>query len=266
MAMAEVAAANPSHTSAAGSTVPVPAVANSASSKSPTISPLSTPHANPLDQQAPHTQAHHRQQQLQQPQRPPQKQQRQQKQQKQQHHHQSHPRQQPPLPTPQYTTASPPGPGDANTTSTFPPHWSQPGQMQFSSPSRGLPPIMSPMMGISGGHDMRQPVSPRTVPLSMGDSGQDLSALPGDLTAPRKRSKVSRACDECRRKKIRCDATSESGIEQCSSCKRVGSKCSFSRVPMKRGPSKGYGGTSLHQDFMANCAFILDTSKSSQTD
>ncbi|KAF8422617.1 hypothetical protein EV426DRAFT_159355 [Tirmania nivea] len=233
MAMAEVAAANPSHSSAAGSTVP--AVANSASSKSPTIfssSPLSTTHANPLDQQAPHTQTHHHQQQQQHHQH--------------QHQHQPHLQQQPSLPTPQYTTSSPSGPGDAHTTSTFPPHWSQPGQMQFSSPernvSRGLPPIMSPMMGISPGgqsnHDMRQPVSPRTVPLSMSDPGQDLSALPGDLTAPRKRSKVSRACDECRRKKIRCDATSESGIEQCSSCKRVGSKCSFSRVPMKRDTSK----------------------------
>lgn len=56
----------------------------------------------------------------------------------------------------------------------------------------------------------------------------------------RKRSKVSRACDECRRKKIRCDATEESGDQQCSSCKRVGARCQFSRVPMKRGPSKGY--------------------------
>ncbi|KAG9228822.1 hypothetical protein BJ875DRAFT_489498 [Amylocarpus encephaloides] len=59
-------------------------------------------------------------------------------------------------------------------------------------------------------------------------------------TAPRKRSKVSRACDECRRKKIRCDATGEVGDDQCSSCKRVGARCQFSRVPMKRGPSKGY--------------------------
>jgi hypothetical protein len=61
-----------------------------------------------------------------------------------------------------------------------------------------------------------------------------------DAMTPRKRSKVSRACDECRRKKIRCDATSESGEEPCSSCKRVGTRCQFSRVPMKRGPSKGY--------------------------
>ncbi|KAH8803820.1 hypothetical protein F5882DRAFT_140741 [Hyaloscypha sp. PMI_1271] len=63
---------------------------------------------------------------------------------------------------------------------------------------------------------------------------------PDGSMAPRKRSKVSRACDECRRKKIRCDATSESGEDSCTSCKRVGTTCQFSRVPMKRGPSKGY--------------------------
>src|SRR5579859_6808373 len=40
-------------------------------------------------------------------------------------------------------------------------------------------------------------------------------------------------------RKIRCDATSEANVEQCSSCKRAGVNCSFSRVPMKRGPTKG---------------------------
>ncbi|KAJ9667345.1 Glucose-responsive transcription factor [Coniosporium apollinis] len=68
---------------------------------------------------------------------------------------------------------------------------------------------------------------------------------PDDYSDPnsssaRKRSKVSRACDECRRKKIRCDATSENGPEACTSCKRTGAVCQFSRQPMKRGPSKGY--------------------------
>lgn len=65
-------------------------------------------------------------------------------------------------------------------------------------------------------------------------------AIEENNTAPRKRSKVSRACDECRRKKIRCDATSESVEEQCSNCRRVSARCSFSRIPMKRGPSKGW--------------------------
>lgn len=62
----------------------------------------------------------------------------------------------------------------------------------------------------------------------------------GDMTPPRKRSKVSRACDECRRKKVKCDASSESGDETCSNCRRSNVRCMFSRVPQKRGPSKGY--------------------------
>lgn len=39
---------------------------------------------------------------------------------------------------------------------------------------------------------------------------------------------------------VRCDATSEAGVETCSNCRRLGVACQFSRVPMKRGPSKGY--------------------------
>lgn len=54
------------------------------------------------------------------------------------------------------------------------------------------------------------------------------------------RSKVSRACDECRRKKIRCDAVDEAGTTPCTNCARTGLGCAFSRQPLKRGPSKGY--------------------------
>lgn len=72
------------------------------------------------------------------------------------------------------------------------------------------------------------------------DHNQSDFGTPNDGQAPRKRSKVSRACDECRRKKIRCDATSEGPNASCTSCKRMATVCQFSRVPMKRGPSKGY--------------------------
>ncbi|KAG9247190.1 hypothetical protein BJ878DRAFT_539536 [Calycina marina] len=61
----------------------------------------------------------------------------------------------------------------------------------------------------------------------------------GQGDGSRKRSKVSRACDECRRKKIRCDSI-EGHDEDCSGCKRIGRRCEFTRQPMKRGPSKGY--------------------------
>ncbi|KAI5814100.1 hypothetical protein BZA77DRAFT_108316 [Pyronema omphalodes] len=60
---------------------------------------------------------------------------------------------------------------------------------------RALPPMSSPDR--MAPNDPRLPVSPGDT--SMGD-GQDML---GDPTAPRKRSKVSRACDECRRKKVR---------------------------------------------------------------
>ncbi|KAK3381637.1 hypothetical protein B0H63DRAFT_210824 [Podospora didyma] len=61
-----------------------------------------------------------------------------------------------------------------------------------------------------------------------------------ESTPPRKRTKVSRACDECRRKKIKCDAQSEATEVPCSNCRRSNAQCLFSRVPQKRGPSKGY--------------------------
>ncbi|KAF1956915.1 hypothetical protein CC80DRAFT_504024 [Byssothecium circinans] len=111
-------------------------------------------------------------------------------------------------------------------------------------------------------HHFQTPQRPTHSPQHMAQSAQSVMGLEdhnayGDPdSASRKRSKVSRACDECRRKKvrprrpangvhiayrqIRCDATSENGPEACSSCKRTGARCQFSRQPMKRGPSKGY--------------------------
>ena len=40
---------------------------------------------------------------------------------------------------------------------------------------------------------------------------------------------------------IRCDASTEGGaVETCTNCRRISQTCQFSRVPMKRGPSKGF--------------------------
>jgi hypothetical protein len=78
------------------------------------------------------------------------------------------------------------------------------------------------------------------VPVTMEQQIAHQYALGGDPnTPPRKRSKVSRACDECRRKKVKCDAQTDSGDAPCSNCKRSAIRCLFSRVPQKRGPSKG---------------------------
>ncbi|KKK22237.1 C6 finger domain protein, partial [Aspergillus ochraceoroseus] len=122
-------------------------------------------------------------------------------------------------------------------------------------PSNGVHHAQSMVLGSSnaGGADMGRPSSPDQhqqqqqqqhmlqFPPSQQvgvDPNHDLSY--GDQSARRKRTKISRACDECRRKKVRCDASSESGVETCSNCRRLGVVCQFSRVPMKRGPSKGY--------------------------
>ncbi|SCU92054.1 LAFA_0F07668g1_1 [Lachancea sp. 'fantastica'] len=56
----------------------------------------------------------------------------------------------------------------------------------------------------------------------------------------RRRSKASRACDQCREKKTKCDFGDGSHSAVCSVCKKLGKTCTFARVPMKRGPIKGY--------------------------
>ncbi|SGZ55191.1 CIC11C00000003598 [Sungouiella intermedia] len=76
------------------------------------------------------------------------------------------------------------------------------------------------------------------------NSPESLLETPDRKDMPRKRSKVSRACDACRRKKIRCDAEYLSTLlkvtKVCNNCSKNADECTFSRVPMKRGPSKGY--------------------------
>ncbi|KAI9473638.1 MAG: fungal-specific transcription factor domain-containing protein [Benjaminiella poitrasii] len=50
-----------------------------------------------------------------------------------------------------------------------------------------------------------------------------------------KRNKVSRACDECRKRKVRCD-----GAQPCARCQKSSTECIFSNVTPKRGPPKKY--------------------------
>ncbi|KAL1923404.1 uncharacterized protein VTP21DRAFT_8384 [Calcarisporiella thermophila] len=52
-----------------------------------------------------------------------------------------------------------------------------------------------------------------------------------------KRSRITRACDACRRRKIRCNAA---GNEKCSNCHLYGLDCTFTTLAKKRGPPKGY--------------------------
>ncbi len=106
-------------------------------------------------------------------------------------------------------------------------------ELQSGAPHPGAPPQHHQYMPSPGSH-------PNSVPnLNLQSLVQAGYGAVPDGIPPRKRSKVSRACDECRRKKIKCDAVSETGEQSCSNCRRSSVTCLFSRVPQKRGPSKG---------------------------
>lgn len=105
--------------------------------------------------------------------------------------------------------------------------------------------------GLSNSQDLRShPPPPGTGlqgPFFQGGNQHDaMDQLPYNtsepqMMPPRKRSKASRACDECRKKKVKCDALEDRDLsELCSNCRRSGAECGFSRIPQKRGPSKGY--------------------------
>jgi len=110
-------------------------------------------------------------------------------------------------------------------------------------PATSAPPPESMMAQVHtpGHHPSPHPQMPTASMMPNGlPMPQDYDMTPGSDSS-RKRTKVSRACDECRRKKIKCNADEgENGPQACHACQRTGAQCQFSRQPMKRGPSKGY--------------------------
>ncbi|KAJ1978330.1 hypothetical protein H4R35_001949 [Dimargaris xerosporica] len=61
---------------------------------------------------------------------------------------------------------------------------------------------------------------------------------PEESSAPSqaKRQRINKACDVCRRRKVKCDGQQP----QCGGCLATGQTCAYSFVPKKRGPPKGY--------------------------
>ncbi|CAE6426439.1 unnamed protein product [Rhizoctonia solani] len=54
-----------------------------------------------------------------------------------------------------------------------------------------------------------------------------------------KKRRVQRACDVCRRKKVRCDGATRAG-NRCSNCVAFNFDCTYVEAAKKRGPPKGY--------------------------
>ncbi|KAF9429734.1 hypothetical protein BGZ76_001129 [Entomortierella beljakovae] len=57
-----------------------------------------------------------------------------------------------------------------------------------------------------------------------------------DFNSNSKRSKITKACDNCRRRRVKCDGVSDG----CSGCKAAKAQCIYTTSNTKRGPPKGY--------------------------
>ncbi|WWD15991.1 hypothetical protein CI109_100415 [Kwoniella shandongensis] len=74
--------------------------------------------------------------------------------------------------------------------------------------------------------------------LDIGGSGQNQVDL---AEAEAKRRKIQRACDVCRRKKIKCDGPMNSlSASKCAHCQEYGLDCTYVEAAKRRGPPKGY--------------------------
>ncbi|KAJ1017835.1 hypothetical protein NDA16_005151 [Ustilago loliicola] len=167
-------------------------------------------------------------------------------------------------PIPSHATAPPPASDAARAPVTAPASSSRPDAVQ------------------QGREGAFQPTTPRLPPSSEAfDSSHAQSAVvfsvqtsassaapQHSLQPQRKRLRISRACDECRRRKTRCDIVGafpgEPGhpltisgavpplepnmepkgemliLQPCMNCRRSEVTCLYSKRPLKRGPSKGY--------------------------
>ncbi|KAI8146800.1 fungal-specific transcription factor domain-containing protein [Fennellomyces sp. T-0311] len=82
-------------------------------------------------------------------------------------------------------------------------------------------------------HALRQTPSPfPSAPVIPSSQLSDTT----DNTPPR-RTRITRACDTCRRKKIKCDVNT---TQPCTTCRQYNWECSFNDAAKKRGPPKGY--------------------------
>ena len=67
------------------------------------------------------------------------------------------------------------------------------------------------------------------------DGDGDLGDMEGGDSRDSKRRRIARACDMCRKKKIKCDGK----MPKCSHCENYNTECVFTHVEKKRAPPKG---------------------------
>jgi len=73
----------------------------------------------------------------------------------------------------------------------------------------------------------------------MSSAEEDINDAETSASRIAKKRRVQRACDVCRRKKIRCDGSQMPG-NKCSNCSAYNFECKYEEAAKKRGPPKGY--------------------------
>lgn len=118
-----------------------------------------------------------------------------------------------------------------------PSHDHQYARMAYNGHPQGPPPPAHILNNYSNGN------SPTTAgfqhPAYFGDGAyadDDTDERGGDHgQGDPKRRRIARACDMCRKKKIKCDGK----MPKCSHCENYKTECIFTQVEKKRNPPKG---------------------------
>jgi len=95
------------------------------------------------------------------------------------------------------------------------------------------PPLMNPPPQIFGAYDNNGMPMPASLPDLPGPMFTDGTLL--DESNEAKRRRIARACDMCRKKKIKCDGK----MPACTHCINYKTECVFTQVEKKRNPPKG---------------------------
>ncbi|KAI0260433.1 fungal-specific transcription factor domain-containing protein [Gloeopeniophorella convolvens] len=75
----------------------------------------------------------------------------------------------------------------------------------------------------------------------MSSAEEDINDADGsNAIRSAKKRRVQRACDVCRRKKIRCDGVGQTPGSKCTNCHTYSFECTYEEAAKKRGPPKGY--------------------------
>ncbi|THH16874.1 hypothetical protein EW146_g3841 [Bondarzewia mesenterica] len=74
---------------------------------------------------------------------------------------------------------------------------------------------------------------------AMSSADEDVNDVDNGASQSAKKRRIQRACDICRRKKIRCDGGQMPG-NRCSNCIAYNFDCTYNEAAKKRGPPKGY--------------------------